>query len=156
MARNSIKVYKSQMKVKITKAFQKEVKLMNTNLMRVVDNKLYRTFKEQLTGSYEPLSDTGKDIKEYNEDKYTTHRKKVSYRHTGILARSVDTKIEGNTTRIIIKDDEVYENGKKPSEVFKILDKGAKSGGSYLYDKEGSVVKIKEKDDDRQKNRKNS
>lgn len=130
-----VKIYKSQMKAKVTKVLQKDVDALNIDLMRIVDNKLYRTYKDNLIASYDPRSDIGKEIKAYNEDEFTEHRKKVSYRHTGILARSVDTKIEGNTTRIIIKDDEVYENGKKPSEIIEILKNGSNGGGYYPYTK---------------------
>lgn len=125
--------------VKIAKELKRQADSIGLDITRIIDNKLYRTYKDNVIKSYHPRSARGQEIKEHNEDKYNTHKYKHTYHHTHIFERSIGTEIDNGIIRIVINDDEVYRNKAtseetKPSQVYKWLTEGRTGGGYYMYE----------------------
>lgn len=119
--------------VYITKELEKQAKALDFDIKQDVANKLKETYVDNVLASYTPRSVRGQEIKKYNEDKYTTHRKKVTYRHTGIFANSIYTKIDKNNIKVMIRDEQ-YSDGASTIQVYKWLTEGTEGGNSaYPY-----------------------
>ena len=116
----------------ITKALEEQADLMNLNIKAMVRDKLQETYVNNVRASYTPRSMKGQNIVKHNKDPYNTHKKKLTYRHTGIFANSIYTKIDKNTVKVMIKDEQ-YPDGASTTQVYKWLTEGTKGGGNYPY-----------------------
>jgi len=137
--------------INITKKLQKTADEIKVDIMKVVEDKLLETYKNNVLLSYVSRSAEGLAVAEYNrkakeaEQKdrelglNTRHRrKKLTYRHTNTFINAIHTKTEENRIKIVL-DDSTYDNGKSVAEVYKYLTKGTKGGDAYAYDNNGEI-----------------
>ena len=125
--------------VYIKKALMEEAKLLDLNLKSLVKDKLQETYVKNVRESYTPRTTRGQEIVEYNKDPYKTHRKKLTYRHTGIFANSIYTKVDGQNIKVMIRDQK-YPGFASTTEVYKWLTEGTNgSSKAYPYLSENGV-----------------
>lgn len=91
----------------------------------IIRDEFEKTYRKNLYESYEPITEHGKETKEYNE--YAKYHIAAPYHHTGILASNVKGVIDGNAVGIKI-DHATYPNGKTTEDVYNFLTKGTKKG----------------------------
>lgn len=127
--------------VMITKALKEEAELLNLNLKQMVKDKLQESYVKNVKASYTPRTIRGQEIVKYNKEQKeldeqsggTSHKKKLTYRHTGIFANSIYTKIDGNYVKVMIRDEQ-YPDGASTTQVYKWLTEGTEGGTSpYPY-----------------------
>lgn len=117
----------------ITKALDEEADLLGLNLKRIVKDQLQKTYVKNVRASYTPRTVRGQEIVAHNKDPYNTHKKKLTYRHTGIFADSIYTKIDDNYVKVMIRDEQ-YPDGASTTEVYKWLTEGTEgSDKPYPY-----------------------
>ena len=106
------------------------------NLFHLLEN-----YKENVLASYTPRSEAGLEVQEYNkyqksrEQKLGTrlHKKKLTYRHTGIFLDSIYTEVKNKTVMVKIRDTQ-YPDGATTTQVYEWLTKGTEgSEKSYPY-----------------------
>ena len=127
--------------IKINKQLLKQADIVGVNIRRAIENEIYKKYKDNVEKSYAARSQRGQEIEQYNKAQAeiakngygTTHRKTRTYHHSGIFARAIDTEVNDNIVRVIIKNDEIYSNGTTPSDVYKWLTEGTGGGGYYPY-----------------------
>ena len=130
--RNNAGQFQKYATVYITKQLEDMAKELEVNITKVVEEKLLETYKNNVLLSYSPRSQKGREVKEYNEDPYRAHRKKLTYHHTGTFINSIDTEVDNKLVKVIIRDNQ-YENGKSTTEIYKYLTEGTVGGGTYPY-----------------------
>lgn len=123
--------------IKIVEALKQLSEDTKTNVQLVVADELEKKYKENVLGSYAPRTVEGRQVIEYNKSTgQGGHKKKLTYRHTGIFLDSIYTAIEGDMVRVKIKDEQ-YPEGATTSQVYEWLTKGTmgdeESGKPYPY-----------------------
>ena len=133
--------WQKQATVYITKALEEEAELLELNLKQMVKDKLQESYVKNVRASYTPRSMKGQEITKYNKEQKEldeqsggkSHRKKLTYRHTGMFANSIYTKIDGKYVKVMIKDEQ-YPDGASTTEVYEWLTKGTNgSDKPYPY-----------------------
>ncbi|MDE6946558.1 MAG: hypothetical protein K2P14_05175 [Anaeroplasmataceae bacterium] len=125
----------------ITKHLQAVAEETGVNIRQVVADKLDDTYKKNVQASYTPSSEAGKDVLAYNKDKYNTHKKKLTYHHTGIFVnQAIKTVIEGNVVKVKIDEKVTYEDGTPATKVYEYLTEGTSATeANYAYTQDGKV-----------------
>lgn len=127
--------------VLITKELEAVAEGTGVNVRRVVADKMKESYKRNLELSYTPRSVKGWETMLHNDDPYTTHKRKLTYKHTNTLRdEGVDVVIDGNWVKVVIKD-VPYKDGTSTVQVYEWLTKGTRStGANYAYkNKDGSI-----------------
>ena len=129
----------------ITKELEKEAEEVGVNVRRVVADKLEESYKRNLELSYTPRSAEGWETMMHNEDPYTTHKRKLTYKHTNTLKdKGVYVDITDDLVAVKIKEVQ-YDDGKKNPrttiDVYNYLTKGTQATGeNYAYKaKDGTI-----------------
>lgn len=106
-------------------------------LKAMVRDELETELRFQVYTSYTPATKRGKETQEYN--KTHKHQKARPYHHTGLLARSIYAKIDGDNAKAMIRD-EKYDDGASTVEVYDYLKFGTtntpKESDTYDYGNE--------------------
>lgn len=119
--------------VYIDKALEEQSKALQRRVQNEIKDELEQTYISNVIASYTPRTDRGRAIKAYNEDPYRRHKKKLTYRHTGIFVSSIYTKVEGRDVKVMIRD-EKYPDGASTTQVYEWLTKGTQGGDKpYPY-----------------------
>ena len=123
--------------VYITKELKAIAEDTAVNVRLVIADELEKKYKENVLASYTPRTTRGQDILKYNKSTgQGGHKKKLTYRHTGIFVNSIYTKIDGDRVKIMIKDEQ-YPEGASTEQVYKWLTEGtqgyARTGKTYPY-----------------------
>lgn len=119
--------------VLITKALENKADLLDLDLKQMVKDQLQKTYVKNVRASYTPRTIRGQEIVKHNKDPYNTHKKKLTYRHTGIFADSIYTKIDDKLIKVMIRDEQ-YPDGASTTEVYKWLTEGTMGGDKpYPY-----------------------
>lgn len=130
--------------VYISKALEEEANLLDLNLKQMVKDQLQKTYVKNVRASYTPRSTQGLEVAKYNKEQAEldkksggrSHRKKLTYRHTGIFANSIHTVVDNNVVKVVIKDEQ-YPDGASTTEVYKWLTEGTNgSEKTYPYIKQ--------------------
>ena len=123
LLKNNVNRTQKYATVYITKALEEAAKNIELNIKPLVRDKLQETYTDNVRASYTPRTIRGQEIVAHNKDPYQTHRKKLTYRHTGIFANSIYTRIDGKNIKVMIRD-EVYPDGASTTQVYKWLTEG--------------------------------
>ena len=127
--------------VLVTKQLEQIANNIEKDATKIIEDKLLENYKENVLASYTPRSEAGLEAQEYNkyqksrEQKLGTrlHKKKLTYRHTGIFLDSIYTEVKNKTVMIKIRDEQ-YPDGASTTQVYEWLTKGTKgSEKSYPY-----------------------
>ena len=127
--------------VLVTKQLEQIANNIEKDATKIIEDKLLENYKENVLASYTPRSEAGLEAQEYNkyqksrEQKLGTrlHKKKLTYRHTGIFLDSIYTEVKNKTVKIKIRDEQ-YPDGASTTQVYEWLTKGTKgSEKSYPY-----------------------
>lgn len=138
--------------VLITKQLEKIAEDMEKDATKIIEDKLLKTYKENVLASYSPRSVAGQEVKAYNEKQKSLekedkerginsrrYRKKQTYHHTGTFVDSIyvetqdRTLTRGKLVKIKIRDEQ-YPNGASTTQVYKWLTEGTEgSGKAYPY-----------------------
>ena len=123
--------------INITNHLREVADTTATNVKLVIADELEKKYKENIIASYTPRTIRGAEIVEYNKNSGRGgHKKKLTYRHTGIFANSVYTVIDGNKVKAMIREEQ-YPDGASTIQVYKWLTEGTngdmKSGKPYPY-----------------------
>ena len=140
--------WQQQATVLITKQLEQIANDVEKDATEIIKDKLLETYKENVLASYTPRSEAGLEVQEYNEyqksreQKLGTrlHKKKLTYRHTGIFLDSIYTEVKNKTVMIKIRDTQ-YPDGATTTQVYEWLTKGTKGS-----DKPYPYVKVTGKD----------
>lgn len=140
--------WQKQATVLITKQLEQIAEEVEKDATKIIEDKLLETYKENVLASYSPRSEAGLKVQEYNEyqksreQKLGTrlHKKKLTYRHTGIFLDSIYTEVKNKTVMIKIRDTQ-YPDGATTTQVYEWLTKGTKGS-----DKPYPYVKVTGKD----------
>lgn len=136
--RNNIGQFQKYATVRITKKLGAVAEETERDVTKIVKEKLLETYKTNVLLSYGPRSQAGREVKEYNEDPYRAHRKKLTYRHTHTFEDSINVVVDDKTVKIVIED-AMYPDGASTEEVYKWLTEGTVGGGTYkFYTKKGA------------------
>ena len=140
--------WQKQATVLITKQLEQIANDVEKDATEIIKDKLLENYKENVLASYTPRSEAGLEVQEYNEyqksreQKLGTrlHKKKLTYRHTGIFLDSIYTEVKNKTVMIKIRDTQ-YPDGATTTQVYEWLTKGTKGS-----DKPYPYVKVTGKD----------
>ena len=140
--------WQKQAAVLITKQLEQIANDVEKDATEIIKDKLLENYKENVLASYTPRSEAGLEVQEYNEyqksreQKLGTrlHKKKLTYRHTGIFLDSIYTEVKNKTVMIKIRDTQ-YPDGATTTQVYEWLTKGTKGS-----DKPYPYVKVTGKD----------
>ena len=140
--------WQKQATVLITKQLEQIANDVEKDATEIIKDKLLENYKENVLASYIPRSEAGLEVQEYNkyqksrEQKLGTrlHKKKLTYRHTGIFLDSIYTEVKNKTVMIKIRDTQ-YPDGATTTQVYEWLTKGTKGS-----DKPYPYVKVTGKD----------
>lgn len=117
--------------VHITKQLQTIADEHEVIISKIVKDKLLEVYKKNVITSYTPRSAKGLEVQEYNKGP-STHKKKLTYRHTNTFLNAIKAVKDGKSVKIIIKADATYEDGTPVTKVYEYLTKGT-AGGEKLY-----------------------
>ena len=140
--------WQKQATVLITKQLEQIANDVEKDATEIIKDKLLENYKENVLASYTPRSEAGLEVQEYNkyqksrEQKLGTrlHKKKLTYRHTGIFLDSIYAEVKNKTVMIKIKDTQ-YPDGATTTQVYEWLTKGTKGS-----DKPYPYIKVTGKD----------
>ena len=145
--------FQKQATINVTKKLAQVAENVEVDIIKVVEDKLLETYKNNVLLSYGPRSSKGREVAEYNKkakeaeeaDKQTGinarhRRKKLTYRHTNTFINAIQTEVEGNKIKIVLNDN-TYPNGKSVAEVYKYLTEGTMGGGTYTFMNEKGETK---------------
>lgn len=133
--------WQKQATVLITKQLEQIANDVEKDATEIIKDKLLENYKENVLASYTPRSEAGLEVQEYNkyqksrEQKLGTrlHKKKLTYRHTGIFLDSIYTEVKNKTVMVKIRDTQ-YPDGATTTQVYEWLTKGTEgSEKSYPY-----------------------
>ena len=145
--------FQKQATINITNKLEQAAKEIEVDIIKVTEDKLLETYKNNVLLSYSPRSRKGREVAEYNKkakeaeqaDKEAGinarhRRKKLTYRHTNTFINAIQTEVEGNKIKIVL-DDDTYPNGKSVAEVYKYLTEGTMGGETYTFVNEKGETK---------------
>ena len=117
----------------VTKKLQAVADEVNIRVKPLIRDELEYKYKTNVVATYAPISKTGIAVKEYNETH--KHQKSASYHHTGTFLENIKAIIDGNTVKVIIKED-TYDDGATTTQVYEWLRYGTTTNpvnDSYPY-----------------------
>ena len=146
--------WQKQATVLITKQLEQIANDVEKDATKIIEDKLLKTYKENVLASYSPRSEAGQEVQAFNKaqkqreeqdkEEYGINsrrsRKKLTYRHTNIFVNSIYTEVRNKTVMIKIRDEQ-YPDGASTTQVYEWLTKGTEGS-----DKPYPYVKVTGKD----------
>ena len=109
------------LELKISKKLQAIADEVAIRVRPIVRDELERTHIFNVYASYQPSTEKGKSIQDYNDTH--KHQKSRLYHHTGTLASSIYAVIDGDTVIAKVRDKQ-YPDGTSTTKVYDILKYG--------------------------------